>query len=171
MDILKELENLQEKENLEIQLKKEILPLVMWGAGELAGEINEYLKMNNIFLADIFVDDEYYSEEEMFDGKQVISFSMLVKKYKQVNLIMGSSNYEKIDFWEKKEIVNKVFYLFSVNYGLYEKTSIDEIEKNIEDFKTVYDLLEDDKSRNVLLAYLKTRVSGNNSYITDLYEK
>ena len=48
MDILKELENLQEKENLEIQLKKEILPLVMWGAGELAGEINEYLKMNNI---------------------------------------------------------------------------------------------------------------------------
>ena len=60
MDILKELENLQEKENLEIQLKKEILPLVMWGAGELAGEINEYLKMNNIFLADIFVDDEYY---------------------------------------------------------------------------------------------------------------
>ena len=102
MDILKELENLQEKENLEIQLKKEILPLVMWGAGELAGEINEYLKMNNIFLADIFVDDEYYSEEEMFDGKQVISFSMLVKKYKQVNLIMGSSNYEKIDFWEKK---------------------------------------------------------------------
>ena len=92
MDILKELENLQEKENLEIQLKKEILPLVMWGAGELAGEINEYLKMNNIFLADIFVDDEYYSEEEMFDGKQVISFSMLVKKYKQVNLIMGSSN-------------------------------------------------------------------------------
>lgn len=171
MDILKELENLQEKENLEIQLKKEILPLVMWGAGELAGEINEYLKMNNIFLADIFVDDEYYSEEEMFDGKQVISFSMLVKKYKQVNLIMGSSNYEKIDFWEKKEIVNKVFYLFSVNYGLYEKTSIDEIEKNIEDFKTVYDLLEDDKSRNVLLAYLKTRVSGNNSYITDVYEK
>lgn len=171
MNILKELEGLKEKEDLKVELKREKLPLVMWGAGELAGEVNEYLKKNDIFLSDVFVDDEYYSEEDIFDGKTVLSYSMLINKYDKVNLIMGSSNYERISFLEKNKIFKKVFYLFSVNYGLYEKASLNEIKENIKDFEKVYNLLEDRKSCNNLLAYLKTRLSGNNSYITDIYEK
>lgn len=87
MNILKKLENLIEKEELATELSKEKLPLVMWGAGELAEEINNYLKINNILLSDVFVDDEYYSEKKKIDGRKVISYSMLVKKYKKVNLI------------------------------------------------------------------------------------
>lgn len=171
MRILSELENLEEKEDLAVELQREQLPLVMWGAGELAGEVNEYLKKNDILLADVFVDDEYYSEGLTFEGKSVISYSMLLKKYKKTNLIMGSSNYEKINELESRICFEKVFCLFSVNYGIYEKTPLSEIKENIIDFETVYSLLSDEKSREVLLTFLQTRVSGNNLYIVNQHEK
>lgn len=69
------------------------------------------------------------------------------------------------------QLFEKVFYLFSVNYGIYEKTSKKEIEDNIVEFEKVYDLLEDEESKKVYLAFLKTRLSGNNSYIMEIYKK
>lgn len=170
MDLLKKLESLEVKEELAEQLKYEELPLVMWGSGQVAVEVNNYLKMNDISLADVFVDDEYYSADMMLEGKHVLTYSELTKKYAKVNVILGSSNYEKIAMLEKRDIVNKVFYLFSVTYGIYDKTPLSLIHDNIDEFELVYQMLEDEISRGNYMAFLKTRLSGNNKYILDVYE-
>lgn len=170
MNILQELKDLEEKEDLSVQLKQQNRPLVMWGAGEIAEEVNHYLQMNNISLADVFVDDEYYSEGELFDGKRVISCSMLEEKYTSVDVILGCSNYEKISLLEKIEVVHKVFYLFSYSYGIYNKTPLSEIEENIHEFQKIYNMLADELSCKNYLAFLKTRISGNNSYILNIFK-
>lgn len=171
MGILEELKDLEIKENLADELKRQNIPLVMWGAGEIADEVSYYLKKNDINLADVFVDDAYYFENMSFNGKSVLPVSTLEEKYTQVNVIMGCSNYEKIKYLEQLTVVNEVFYLFSCNYGIYEKTPLSEIEENIDEFEKVGCIFADNSSYQNYLAFLKTRVSGNNSYIFDLFQQ
>lgn len=170
MGILDELKELEEKDII-IDLRKEKLPLVMWGAGSSAPEVKYYLKKHGIIISDVFVDDEYYTENLMFNDKSVISYSMLKEKYDKVNVILGNSYYEKKEILEKRSAIEHVFCLFSISYNIFEKTPLTEIEQYITEFESVYELLEDDKSKKNLLAFLKTRVSGNNKYIIDIFEK
>lgn len=170
MDILKELKNLK-AEDVISALRKETLPLVMWGAGSSALEVDYYLRSNGIELADVFVDDEYYKEDLMFNGNPVLSYSSLQGKYNKVNVILGNSNYEKKGQLERKECIAKVYGLFSMSYNVFEKTPLSEIKQHILEFESTYELLEDEKSRSNMLAFLKTRVSGDNQYIMDVFHQ
>lgn len=170
-DFLENFKNLKIKKSLADELKSQNLPLVMWGASETAEEVNYYLKKHNIFLADIVVDDKYYSENVIFDGKLVLPFSMLEKKYAQVNIILGHSVYEKISSLDQFSFVNKAYCLFSYVYGMYEKMSIDEIEEHIDEYKAVGEIFADEMSFQCYMAFLKTKISGNNSYIFEIFEK
>lgn len=169
MDILKELEHLEQIKSPIRELQESSLPLVMWGAGDVASEVNEYLVMHGIRLADIFVDDEYYTENMKFGEKNIISNAELCQKYSKVNVIIGHSSYEKISFLDGRENINKVFYFFSISYGVYDKTPLGVIHENIDEFEITYRLLEDEMSRKNYLAFLKTRVTGNNQYVWDVF--
>lgn len=169
MSILEELKDLEEEDVIR-ELRKETIPLVMWGAGSSAPEVDYYLKKHGIIISDVFVDDEYYAEGLFFNEKAVLSYSMLKEKYHKVNVILGNSYYEKKRNIRKKSIVRRVFCLFSISYNIFEKTPLTEIEQYISEFELVYKLLEDNKSKKNLLAFLKTRVSGNNRYIIDVFE-
>ena len=170
MNILSVLENLDIKDDVVEELKREKLPLFMWGIGELATEINEYLKKNDIHIQAAFVSENYYTEALMFDGKMVQKYSD-IKKYGKFNVIIGHSNYEKYSVMEEKEEVNKVFCLFSVNYGIFHKTPMEEIEKFQREFEDTYDLFEDEESKRTYVSFLKTRVSGNMKYVLENYKK
>lgn len=170
MDLIQELINLEEVDIIK-EIKDETLPLVMWGAGSSAPEVSFYLKCNGIQIDDVFVDDEYYIEGIKFEEKEVLSYSMLCQKYDKVNIIFGNANYEKKTLLETRKCVNKVYTLFSISYNVFEKTPLYEIEKYKNEFEQVYDLLEDDKSKENYIAFLKTRVSGNNKYIMDVFEE
>lgn len=169
MELLKELTNLETDDCIE-KLRKETLPLVMWGAGSSAAEILFYLQSQGIRVDDIFVDDEYYSENAVLEGKSILSYSMLKAKYDKVNVIMGNSYYEKKKILEEKECIEGVYCLFSLSYHVFEKTPYDEIEKNLQDFQETYDVLEDVLSKSNFMAFLKTRISGNNRYIEEVFE-
>lgn len=169
MDLIQELKNLEEEDVIK-EMREDILPLVMWGAGSSAPEVSFYLKSNKIQIYDVFVDDEYYTEGLKFEGKDVLSYSMLSQKYDKVNVVFGNANYEKKSLLEKRRCINKVYTLFSISYNVFEKTPLSEIKNNINEFEQVYELLEDDKSKVNYLAFLKTRVSGNNKYIMDVME-
>lgn len=170
MDLLNELKELKE-EDIISALHKETLPLVMWGAGSSAPEVQYYLKNNGITISDVFVDDEYYTDGLLFEGRSVLSYSMLKEKYDKVNVILGNSSYEKKEQLEKRACIAHVFCLFSISYNVFEKTPVSEIKQHITEFEEVYELLEDDKSRNNFIAFIKTRVSGNNQYIMDVFEQ
>ena len=170
MNILNILMDLDVKEDVIEELKREKLPLFIWGTGEIATEINEYLKKNNVHIQAAFVSEDYYAESLMFDGKPVKRYCD-IKEYAKFNVIMGHSNYEKLSLFEEKEEVNKVFCLFSVNYGIYKKTPIEEIEKYQSEFENIYDLFEDEESKRAYISLLRTRVSGNIKYVLENYKQ
>ncbi len=169
MGFLNELEGLEHEDVIK-ELCKETLPLVMWGAGSSAPEVAFYLRKHGILISDVFVDDEYYAESLMFQGKKVLSFSALKEKYHQVNVILGNSHYEKKEQLEQNGCIANVYGLFSISYNLFEKTPLSEIEQHVSEHEWTYRLLEDELSRQNLLAFLKVRVSGNNKYITEVFE-
>ena len=170
MSILDELTGLEIKEDIVVELKNETLPLVMWGIGELATEIIAYLQENYINIDDIFVDENYYREHIVFHNFQVHTYEYIQRKYETFNIIIGHSNYEKAAIMEKRKEINKVFCLFSVNYNVFTKTSIEDIIAHSDEFEKVYDLFEDDESKNNYLALLKTRISGNVKYVLDVFK-
>lgn len=167
-NLIHELESV-EQENLSEILERETLPLVMWGAGSSAPEVSRYLEKKKIPLADVFVDDQFYIDGMEFQGKRVLSYSQLREKYEEVNVILGNSNYEKADILKTMVGIRKVFSLFSMSYDLYEKTPLSVIEESLGEFQEVYNCLEDELSKQNFMAFLKTRVSGNNRYITDIF--
>ena len=121
MSILEELEGLEEEDVIS-DLRKETLPLVMWGAGSSAPEVNYYLKKHGIIITDVFVDDDYYTENLLFNKKAVLSYSMLKEKYNKVNVILGNS------YYEKKEILDKRLRLYKAIYKLPNGTDIKKIK-------------------------------------------
>lgn len=170
MDFRKEIQGLEEVDVIR-GLHKEELPLVMWGAGSSAPEVDFYLKKNGITISDVFVDDEYYEEGLLYDGKQVLSYSMLKEKYSFVNVILGNSHYEKKRQLEQEACIAKVYCLFSISYHIFEKTPVIEIEQHISEFEEVYRLLEDAQSKKSLMAFIKARVSGNNKYVMEAFQQ
>ncbi len=170
MDLISELEKTEEEDLIEI-LKNETLPLVMWGAGSSASEVSQYLRQNGIILADVFVDDQFYSEGAFFEGRPILSYTMLKEKFELVNVIIGNTNYERIEDLKSMEGVCNVFCLFSMSYNVYDKTPISVVEKNLPEFERAYNCLEDELSRKNFIAFLKTRVSGNNKYILEVFNK
>ena len=170
MSILDELTGLEIKEDIIVELKNETLPLVMWGTGELATEIIAYLQENHINIDGIFVDEKYYREHMVFHNLQVHTYEYIQQKYETFNVIIGHSNYEKVAIMEKQKEVNKVFCLFSVNYNVFSKTSIEDIKAHRNEYERVYDLFEDEESKNNYVALLKTRIAGNVKYVLDVFK-
>lgn len=121
MNLLEELENVEEVENPLKELKKQTLPLLMWGAGQSAIEVNQYLEENGVALADVFVDDKYYTDNLVFAGKPVLSYSMVKEKYGDINVILGNSSYEKKQEFEGQKSIKNVYFFFSMTYGVFEK--------------------------------------------------
>lgn len=64
-----------------------------------------------------------------------------------------------------------MFYAFSVSYKQYDKVPYSEIEQNADRFVKLCNDVADEQSVKNLLAYLNTKMTGDVSYIFDVYEK
>ena len=169
-NLLSYLSGLEEK-NIVESLKEEKVPIVIWGAGQVALVIKKYLKEMQIPVADIFVDDVYYTEELFLDKMQVISKTKLLEKYQKVDVVIGYSDYQIADVLKKEEWVNEYFCFAYTAYGEFEKTPFKLVEKNINRYQAVYDMLADKKSKDVFVAFFQTKLSGNPKYTLQVFER
>ena len=169
-NMLSYLTDLEEKNVIE-SLKKEVYPVVLWGAGQIASVVEKYLKEKKIQIADVFVDDAYYAEEMYLNSIRVISKSKLLEKYQKVNVVVGYSDYQAADVLKNEEWVNECFYFACTAYGEFERTPFKLIEDNISKYQVVYDMLADQKSKEVLIAFLQTKLSGNVKYTLQVFDR
>lgn len=168
---------MEELRNLEIQedpvdiIKREALPVVLWGAGEFAGEIWRYLKNRDVEISQVVVDDDYFTPGSHLGEYKVIPRSELMKQQTMVNVVWANSSYEKIPSLACDCVIHKVYYIFSVNYGIHKQTPISYIEEHLEELDSSYAVLEDEISRKNFLAFIKTRVTGDNAFIWQEFMK
>lgn len=159
-----------EETNIIKSLKQEKLPIVIWGAGQVALVIIKYLKEMQISVADVFVDDFYYTEELFLDNMHVISKTKLLEKYRKVDVVIGYSDYQMADELKKEKWVNRYFCFACTAYGDFERTPFKFIKDNINKYQTLYDMLADKKSRDVFVAFLQTKISGNIKYTLQTFD-
>jgi len=151
------------------QLKNEKLPLVMWGIGDVGVAVFEYLNSKGIGIDSIWVDD--VQKQKYYQDIAILSLLDITNKYENFNVVLGHSHYELgKELCIKYPQIRNVYYMFSIHYGQYELVNYKDIECIADRYVTLANKLEDTKSVNNLLAYLNTKMTGNNKYIFDVYE-
>ncbi len=169
-DFLSNLDNDKICEDIIVCLKKSKLPLVLWGCGDVADAVYKYLFLNNIMISQIWVDGD--TEMNNFYGFKPRPIKEILEIYDKFNVILGHSHYEKGEsIKDMYTQINNVYYVFSIHYEQYDKVPYEEIERNVERFINLYDRLADNKSRDNLITYLNTKLTGNVKYIIDKYSE
>lgn len=157
-------------EDLVVELKENKLPLILWGCGDVADAVFNYLTINNISISQVWV--EGCSESPNFHGFIPKSIQEVLAAYQEFNVILGHSHYEK---GEKIKAlypqIHNVYYVFSVHYEQYNKVTYSEIEKEADRFVQLYNNLADNTSKENLFAYLNTKLTGNATHIINIYSE
>ncbi len=169
MQILDKLEFKKEIKNPIEEMKNITLPVFLYGGGSYARDVLHYLKANDIKVSGIFVDvggsilqdilDDYSLKEIGIDD---INFPCYV--------VMGMANYLKGEHLkELNSNVKKVFYLSVIFYGDNDFFTKELIMSNYESYQQTYELLEDELSRECMIAYLNARINGDATYVFPCY--
>ena len=142
----------------------EEIPLIIWGNGSMAASIRKLLRKEGVRISACWVDN--CEKEEYIDDIPIMSIDDIHDKYGIINVVMGHSKYELIDEISKKyPFVKQWFCLVNVCYGQWKGINRGFVDSHINEYVDTVNLLEDDQSKECLLAYLNCRISGDYKYI------
>lgn len=160
----------RESKDIIQELQQEQLPLVLWGAGDVASAVRQYLKLHGIIPSAVLVDRlENHFE---FEGMPVASLKKIKEIFPKFDVIMGHSSMELGEALKDREAqVRNVYYPVSVCYEQYEKIPQEFVKEHLDDYYHTYQLLEDEESRRAMAAYLNSRMYNDIQYIKNCYTK
>lgn len=160
----------EQNEKIIEKLQKERIPLVLWGAGDVASAVKHYLELNHIVLDAVWIDG--LEEESEFEGIPMTSFMRIKEKYPHFNVILGHSNFDLGEILQEKESqINKVYYLVSIFYEQYENIPGAFVQEHIDEYYQSYRLLSDEESEQAMIAYLNARMNNDIEYVKDCFSK
>ncbi len=151
------------------RIKRDPFPLIIYGAGTMAIDVLDILNSNGIDISGVVVDDEYFSAGSFLKGIPVVRFSKIRSLYENYSIILGRADYTKAESLKGTPGLNSVYYLTSPIYKLSENISRDEITRYSEIYNETYDALEDDKSRDVFISWINSRINDDASMIFPYY--
>lgn len=170
--MLTEKEFLQEIEtvknvNVFNDIKSHNLPVIVFGASVRAKEITEKLDHNDISILGYAVDEQYYKPNQTFLGLPIFNFAELYCEKEKYAFVIGmgmSPAGKRIGQLMGDES------LIIYNADVVKWTHIDYgyIVENRKKFIETYNLLSDDFSKKVMIAYLKACITENIDYVKDV---
>lgn len=153
--------NTENKKKIDIlKLKKSQIPNIIYGVGSYADDIMKLFNKLGIKVEGACVDQQYISQtHDLFYGMKVVDLEGISTKYSSFNIIIAYSNY--VD--AKKKVakisnVEEVYFIdapHSVDFFDYQY-----VINNINEFETTYNLLQDDLSKQTLIAYINSKICG-----------
>jgi FkbM family methyltransferase len=158
MNIVNELKEISLFKNEDIDyLKKSNLPLILYGAAELASAVKSYLDRSNIKIDFVVVDKEYWQPNMKFHDSEVLPFEDVLANGSEINVIVtfSSGKYiEKIDELSKLKNVKKCLFFDFFQDFVFDFDFVDKHSKVLVD---LYNHLADDLSRRIMLEFMKAR--------------
>jgi len=159
----------QNKNNVLELCKNSDKPIVLMPAGQQSVNFYHYLSQHSIKI-DFFVDNNSQKCGTTIQDIPVISFS----EYKELSnkkflIVATNENIEKliIEQLEKNNI--KSYKCIMADYMCFSANQIDnarkEINSNIEQYSKLYDMLEDDLSKNTLINRLNYLITYDKKYL------
>lgn len=144
------------------EIKSSNLPLVLWGAGEVAEKVYSILLKNNCSISSVWVDG---GEKKSFHNFIPKSIEEIFSLYPTFNVVIGHNRYDKIDELKNRfSQINNVYYFynsfnweegFDENYYLTHENT----------FRDAFLLCEDDISREAYIQYINSRIGMNPCYV------
>lgn len=168
-DFFDELNTLQDERTKIIEsIKSHGLPVVLYGAGTVAEWLTERLTSKGCEVAGYAVDDEYFTPNQTYLGRPIYRMTDLIlhpNDYVFVLAIGENLNVNRLARFEDEHKIT--FYAFTVdNLAPIDKEYIlNERDK----FSETFDMLEDELSRQTMLAWLRTKITGNSSCCAAVY--
>ena len=146
-------------------LRDEERPIFLYGMGNGAEKIYAYLTQNDIKPLGVVASDGFVRGQS-FLGFDVISISSAQEKYGSLCLVLcfgleGEKSHFLADLSKKHRIVSPNLPVFG-DGGCDKNFILDNAEK----FERVYEMFDDDESKELFLNILKYNVTGDMSYLT-----
>lgn len=137
----------------------------LYGIGNLADNIYKRFKEQKIRVDYVVVDSKEYIHD--FHGIPCFVFSDFVKKYECNNIILIISF---ASGYRKKEYLKKNYNFFSVcvianPFEHHKHFGFSFIDSNLEKLNIVYNLFEDNMSRDVFTSFINSRIYENEEYM------
>lgn len=139
------------------------LPILVYGNGSIAKQVEIKLKKNNLFAAGRIVDDKHF-----LNHKGTFKSSECDSLFKCYVVIRGFfESYFMSDTELQSKFRNaKSFYYYSELYDM-EGIDYNYFLKNEKEFQSFYNLLEDELSKKSYEAYLNSRINQDASYLLE----
>lgn len=146
------------------------IPIFIWGGGSVACGVYRTCMDNQIPIEKCFVDSlQVHIDDRLSSEVDIIQREEISTAYSNICVVIGHSHYEMRDEIIKEGYVTKVFCLQDIVRSDESITS-DYIETRENIFRQLYDDLSDDYSREVFVAFYKSKLTSNSSFILDAYK-
>lgn len=145
------------------KLRASELPLFLWGCGNYAEYIYGILSKNKIAIDGVFIDTDPKSGL-VFHGHKVVSFKEVESKYPRINIIRGNGNIEQEVRYRSMSIVETVYSFFDL-MGFGWHINDEKIDMYADTINAMYNIFDDDTSRESFAGYLKSRYFGSWTHI------
>lgn len=161
----------RDKSNIE-RLRSEGLPLVIYGAGECALGVTDFLLKNDIPVAGYFVDDEFLNSPKnlITNVSSLLDIKQKLGKFNIVNAIYSNitASCKRLSMLKDNQIAG-VYFFECPFYNSYLDFKHEYVERHIDKYNKVYDLLSDDRSKETFIRFINTKISGDNGFLLDVY--
>ncbi len=143
---------------------------VLYGTGNLAEAVNKQF-LNRGMKFELALVDDGYDIKESFMGipvKKFNEFIAQIENKKKYSLVIGhAAGYRKKNALAATEFFKSVSYIARPfeHHKAFDRKFVEEHEK---EFELLYNQLEDEKSREILCAFVNSRMTEDGKYVADI---
>ncbi len=146
-------------------LKESKSPVILYGMGDGADKIIRVLDEIGIKVADIFASDEFVRGHS-FNGFKVKKYSEVLECYGKANVLLCFAA-RTTELYERFDAISEHFDFYApdvpvVGKGLF---TLDYFNENADKFKKVYEMLADERSRDVFENIILYKLTGKIEYL------
>lgn len=137
-------------------------PIIFWGAGNNARIVRRLLQGKGI-VPTVYCDNNPDLWGRWIDGVEIISYNQVRERYGQYTILLTTAiNYVAAieEQLKKEKEKNRIFHMekpFKVDDEMLEYAYF---EQHIEEYERIYDMLEDDLSKEIFIENINFRLSG-----------
>lgn len=154
------------------ELKLSNLPNAIYGKGDYANTLYNFLKNNNIEIDVILIDEKYLNDSSVYWNEVPVKSveNLDLQTSERYNLIIGFSDFvTALKNLEKFNNVEKTFFFDSISFFDFFEKQI--LQEKWDEFYSTYLMLEDNKSREIMESFIKGKLSSFPNELYSLVEK
>ena len=146
------------------QIKSHGLPVIVFGAGEMAKWVTRHWNNYGIEIEGYAVDAEFFKPNQQILNRPIYNFAELSTQAEKFVFVLGMEDemqggHRAFDFLNDENIIS---YPLPINLdGSNEKISLDFIKNTHDKFKSTFNMLEDELSRQTMMSFLKLKLTGD----------